>query len=69
MKKPILSILFSFALSSAFAQYSFINFDINPSGDSDPHDLVSYNGKLYFAASTPATGDELWVSDGTPTGT
>jgi len=69
MKKPILSILFSCALSAALAQYSFNTYDINPLGSSNPHDLVNYNGKLYFAATTPAAGDEPWVSDGTTAGT
>ncbi|MFN4247598.1 MAG: ELWxxDGT repeat protein [Flavipsychrobacter sp.] len=69
MKKPLLSALLTCILSSAFAQYSFINFDINPSGNSNPHDLVNFNGRLYFAATTDSTGDELWVSDGTAAGT
>lgn len=38
--------------------------DINPSGDSDPSDLIAYNGLLYFFADD-GNGTELFVSDGT----
>ena len=31
--------------------------------------LNLFNGKLYFDATTPANGDELWVTDGTSAGT
>ena len=31
--------------------------------------FVEMSGKLYFKAGTYATGDELWVSDGTADGT
>lgn len=37
--------------------------DINPTGDSDPDDLVAYNGQLYFSADD-GTGRELFVSNG-----
>jgi ELWxxDGT repeat protein len=30
---------------------------------------VEYHGRLYFSATTPATGDELWATDGTAAGT
>ncbi len=44
--------------------------DINP-GDagSFPTNLRAVAGRVYFSATTPATGEELWVSDGTPAGT
>ncbi|HEX8278776.1 MAG TPA: T9SS type A sorting domain-containing protein, partial [Segetibacter sp.] len=35
---------------------------------SDPHDLIGYNGKLYFGAFTGSV-DGLWTSDGTSVGT
>ena len=37
--------------------------DINPAGDSDPDDLIVYNGLLYFSAED-GTGRELFVSSG-----
>lgn len=44
--------------------------DIHPgSSSSNPSNFVSMNGQLYFNAFHPATGIELWQSDGTPSGT
>ncbi|MBD2464647.1 hypothetical protein H6G89_26930 [Oscillatoria sp. FACHB-1407] len=36
---------------------------------SDPDSFIPFNGKLYFAADDGTHGRELWVTDGTPTGT
>jgi ELWxxDGT repeat protein len=49
--------------------------DINPSGSSSggfrslPSDLTVFNNKLYFNANDGISGNELWVSDGTESGT
>ena len=44
--------------------------DICPgSGGSKPHHLVMYDSKLLFYADDCVHGDELWVSDGTYSGT
>ncbi|MGH2862073.1 MAG: ELWxxDGT repeat protein [Solirubrobacteraceae bacterium] len=44
--------------------------DINPgSGGSDPYDLTSFGGRLYFSADDGSHGYELWASDGTGAGT
>ncbi|MEM7308641.1 MAG: ELWxxDGT repeat protein [Planctomycetota bacterium] len=40
-------------------------FDIS----SDPDPVGAVAGKLVFSASTPATGQELWITDGTELGT
>src|SRR5262249_17991228 len=44
--------------------------DINPgTASSSPAQLIAFNGALYFAATSPATGSTLWRSDGTDAGT
>ena len=47
--------------------------DIDPGignyGGSYPYNLIQFDGKLYFTANDGENGHELWVSDGTPTGT
>ena len=43
--------------------------DINGSGSSDPTELTSVGEMLFFAAKGGGKGRELWVSDGTTTGT
>src|SRR5262245_50566977 len=44
--------------------------DINPAiVGSVPTSLTVVGDRVFFAASTPETGNELWVSDGTPEGT
>ncbi len=43
--------------------------DINTSGSSSPRELTELNGKVYFSAAGGGKGRELWVSDGTASGT
>lgn len=44
--------------------------DINPGVmDSEPEDLIAWNGLLYFGADDGVYGNEVWKSDGTETGT
>src|SRR5205823_5445558 len=44
--------------------------DINPNGNAFLHDLMGYNGKLYFRGVGYGTdSDSLWTSDGTTAGT
>ena len=38
-------------------------------GDSDPWQLTAYQGHVFFSATTPGEGRELWKSDGTRAGT
>ncbi|MCB9869247.1 MAG: hypothetical protein H6836_07225 [Planctomycetes bacterium] len=46
-----------------------VSIDVNPSGDSTPNYFVNANGTLYFSATHPTSGRELWKSDGTQAGT
>jgi ELWxxDGT repeat protein len=46
-----------------------INANPGPSASSAPHELTNVNGTLLFAAFTGNSGNELWKTDGTPTGT
>src|SRR5262245_33152721 len=44
--------------------------DINPAlVGSVPTSLTVVGDRVFFAASTPETGNELWMSDGSPKGT
>src|SRR5262249_49559939 len=44
--------------------------DINPAGaGSNPGPLTAVGDRVFFAADVPATGRELYVSDGPPEGT
>jgi len=42
---------------------------VKPFENETPRELTAADGKLYFVGYTPATGAELWVSDGTTAGT
>ncbi len=47
-----------------------VSMDINPDNkDAIPFFFVSVGNKAYFRAKNDATGEELWVSDGTKVGT
>ncbi len=41
----------------------------NATADASTHSAVSSGGSIYFQASSPMTGRELWRTDGTPEGT
>lgn len=43
--------------------------DINPSGTPMPQDLAVINNQVLFTATTADYGQELWITDGTETGT
>ena len=36
---------------------------------SNPSGFVRFGANTYFVASTPTTGTEVWMTDGTPAGT
>lgn len=71
--KQISTLLFSaFCMAMALGQTPLLLKDINPgSGSSIPNfekGIISWNGKVYFAANDGSTGNELWVTDGTAAG-
>ena len=43
--------------------------DINLSGNGEPTQFVEYSGSIFFSADDGVNGRELWVSDGTTSGT
>jgi ELWxxDGT repeat protein len=43
--------------------------DVNNQNSSYPEYLRAFDGRVYFAANHPAYGIELWISDGTESGT
>ena len=65
----LLYFLLAWASTHAQSQLVFTGFDLNPGGDSSPFRFCEANGKMFFIANNPASGQELWVSDGTKTGT
>ncbi len=46
-----------------------INLIVDPSVSSSPSNFVEVNGTVFFTATTPNEGTELWKSDGTSAGT
>jgi ELWxxDGT repeat protein len=66
-----LSVMLSAALAAPVAADTgpYLVKDINPSGDSDPSNLTALGSNLLFTAKGGGKGRELYISDGTPTGT
>jgi trimeric autotransporter adhesin len=52
---------------SGQTQLTDIQFNKNP-GSGRPDNFQEFNGNLYFTATTPQTGQELWKTDGTGAG-
>jgi ELWxxDGT repeat protein len=74
-KKSSLLPLWAFSFLIAVPGYSQLSLvkDINPgtvsNSSSYPSNLVNVNGTLFFTATHPVSGTELWKSDGTDGGT
>jgi len=67
MKKIVFTLFIANALS---AQSIDLLKDINPGAQpSTPAEFAKYNGRLYFSATNPDYGLELWSTDGTAGGT
>ena len=56
-------------MSNGTAEGTRLVKNINQLGDSAPSNLAEINGKLFFSAYAPFRGTELWISDGTESGT
>lgn len=71
MKKHLLFLIVTILIVSAATSQTTVELvkDINPSGDSNPYNFVEYDGKLFFRANDGANGPEIWMTDGTSTGT
>lgn len=55
-------------LTSSSQQVSLIK-DINSNGNANIGMITAFKDKLVFSTYSQATGVELWISDGTETGT
>lgn len=53
----------------ATAQIPTLLRNINATGGSDVQDITCVEGLVYFSADDGVSGNEVWVSDGTPEGT
>lgn len=72
MQKLHPAALFLLFTCTAYSQATLVK-DINPgSANGAPQTLesyIAYNGKLYFSGNDGQNGGELWISDGTTSGT
>ena len=59
-----LSLLFiGLLLVSPASAQTFDKWDVTAAGNSNPTAFTSFLGKLYFKATTPSSGSELWIYD------
>jgi len=65
-RTPIIEALESRQLLSATPQ---LLADINTQASGIPREFIEFSGRLYYSASDPEHGQELWSSDGTSEGT
>lgn len=69
MKKTIYTVICAFAFQCISSQNAFMVRDIKIGGNSMPGYLTTFQGKVYFSANDSLGNQELFVSDGTDTGT
>ncbi|HSK76603.1 MAG TPA: ELWxxDGT repeat protein [Thermoanaerobaculia bacterium] len=72
--KLVLALLCLPLLHPAVSQTASLVMDVDPRPDaarasSFPGSLLAWKGKVFFAATEPGSGRELWISDGGATGT
>lgn len=68
MKKCLIIFMSSFILQLNAQEIKLVK-NINPTGNANISQMTKFNGKLFFSATDGTTGQELWVSDGTESGT
>ncbi len=67
---PLLSMALAVpARSETAVRLRDINTRVNSSGSSVPRQMTVLGDRVVFVATEPSSGDEVWVSDGTPAGT
>lgn len=67
MKSSLLIIL---CLIAFYGNSQILVKNINTStGSSEPNELITIDNKTYFIANDSLHGNELWITDGLPTGT
>lgn len=66
--KFLLSILLTTTSSIVFAQTPTLVKDINSNGNGNPQRLINIGSRIFFVANNGTNGNELWVSDGTESG-
>ncbi|MDD3280017.1 MAG: T9SS type A sorting domain-containing protein [Bacteroidales bacterium] len=68
MKKCILCLMCSLFMQLNAQEIQLVK-NINLSGNANISQMTLFNGKLFFSATDGTNGQELWVSDGTESGT
>lgn len=74
MRKTAVLLLLALCAAPLQAQEAYLVKDINAitsssANSSYPHNFFRFGSRIFFAATTPATGVELWSTDGTEGGT
>lgn len=69
MKKLALLIISLCSLTISNAQFQFKSINVNDGKHCNPDHLTACKNKVFFAAINDNIGTELWITDGTDTGT
>ena len=63
--KKVFSLLFSLVIFTAYSQQTISDWKYQKDMSSNPKNFIKAGKKVYFLASTPEHGQELWVTEGT----
>ncbi|MEA5459506.1 T9SS type A sorting domain-containing protein [Arcicella sp. LKC2W] len=61
----VITILLSFSIFSTYAQQTISDWKYQKDMSSNPQNFIKAGKKIYFVATTPEYGRELWVTEGT----